>query len=1168
MKKSFFATLALTAAIASAQAQAPAPTQAPAQAPAKTQAQAPAQPKPAVADSLAKVTADSTAKSAPAAATTAPAKDSTVAAPTDSLASVQSAAVQDSATTAAVDSATVAAADSTVASDSAKVDSTVAAVPDTTTPPVSYLEGTEISGEIQGFIKADNSPYLVVEDLTVEPNTAVIIEPGVVFLFMPNTGIHSEGQFIVAGSRANTVIFRSASSSPKPGDWKGITITGETSSEIRNANIRDAVAGIAVENSNLSLQSTNVSNSLSRGLFARNSKVTVTDGSFENNKGAAIHADSYTELSVKQVNFSGNQVALYNSPMSITDVESSLLENNDYGILDMGNSFLAFSNSRISKNKTGASADEVLDKSIIESVSGNETEFNRDFKTVASLLPPNPEIPGVESRPLNQNDKIGDWLSQKSADEQKNDTTAKTWSIIGSVMLGVNYHNVTTLKNKTDSLIVVSGDSIKPGKHYENTFQVPGLGAEASAYLLMRSSDGKTIEFNTDLTADSWNHFSPNPVTLSYSDNHNYAVLGDFTKMDGDIYMSSLQLFGAGYRLSLLKNNANQPLFELDGFFGEARKPYLLGERHPYIYNNYIEEGEAQAQRIAYGAAFKWAPLRRFDAKFGFVYADDELKDPLLRDGSSKTNSTSEPLQQSMTLYADGNWLFYPGDIELRGQIAVGRSDTTDVVRERAINKVFTDAGLNVSSLSKMRELMNNEAKISSLNLNELEAIFGENTTLTRGQMRDSLRTLIREAKVVKGDYESDRDDSRVLGLNWGSQNFAIGASLYWNIYKTTISGSIKYVGEDFYSAGSANQLADTREFHGKIEQIITNFWTLNGGYELDIENAANGGETNLFGLGEGTRWGLFSDSDSKWAEEHELDKGRTKYIQNWRLGSSFKIGSNVNLDVGYNLEYRTQYRPYQLHGDYILEDGIYRDGWFAARKNRSTTEIVDKDRGDTTEVDSARWAEYMRLSSEEYLASKFQERIYRNTWKLDVSLQAFKTLFKVGGRWTVRTDDSKFYKDEPIDGINLADETWAKMGYYFGGANYFEHSYPLSATTKLKRIQNYVSVQPRFKTYKRDDMKESEITIDDEFEISFLNRFLIWGISGEFRYLTVDWEEEDVSMDESETDILASTNLRVNHTKRLYSEWYVGSALYLRPDNESSEYTDIFGGVRVNYQF
>lgn len=1153
MKKILFTTIALTAVIASAQATAPAKS-----------APAAAEPKSAVADTA--------AKAAPAQASAAvPVQDSSAVQPADTTANskAQEVAAPDSATVAPSDSAAVAVADSVAtATDSVSVapDSTVAAAAQDTTPVASYLEGTKLTGSIQGFLKAEESPYLVTEDLTVEPNTAVIIEPGVTFLFMPNTGIQVEGQFVVAGSRINTVIFRSASTNPKPGEWKGIYISGDASSEIRNASIRDAVTGIAIENSTLSLQSTSISNSLSRGLFARNSKISVTDGTFENNKGAAVHADSYTELTAKQLTFSGNQVALYSSPMSISDIESSTFEGNDYGILDMGNSFISFSNTQVTKNKTGASADDVLDKSILASVSGNETDFNKDYKAVASMLPANPEIPGVESRPLNMNDKIGDWLSQKSSEEERNDTTAKTWSIIGSVMLGGNYHYVQTLKNDSKASIIISGDTIKPGKHYDNTFQVPGFGAEASAYMLMRSSDGRSIEFRTDLTADSWNHFSPNPVTLSYTDNYNYAVLGDFTNMDGEIYMSSLQLFGAGYRLSLLKNNANEPLFELGGFFGEARKPYLIGDRHPYNYNNYIEDGEAQAQRLAYGASFKWAPLRRFDAKFGFVYANDEIKDPLLRDGSSKNFSTSEPLQQSMTLYADGNWLFYPGDIELRGQIAVGRSDTTDVVRERAINKVFTDAGLNVSSLSKMRELMNNEAKISSLNLNELEEIFGENTTLTRSEMRDSLRTLIREAKVMKSDYESDRDDDRVLGLNWGSQNFAIGASLYWNIYKTTISGNIKYVGEDFYSAGSANQLADTREFHGRIEQIVTDYWSLNGGYELDIENAANGGKTNLIGLGEGTRWGLFSDDDSKWTEEHELDNGRTKYIQNWKLGSTFKIGSNITLDLGYNLEYRTQYRPYQLHGDYILEDGIYRDGWFAARKNRSTTEIVDGN--DTMQVDSARWAEYMRLSSEEYLASKFQERIYRNSWKFDVSLQAFKTTFKAGGRWTVRTDDSKFYKDEPIDGINLSNETWAKMGYYFGGANYFEHAYPLSASTKLKRIQNYVSVQPRFKTYKRDDMTESEITIDDEFEISFLNRFLILGVSGEFRYLTVDWEEEDESMDESETDILGGLNLRVNHTKRLYSEWYTGTALYFRPDNESSEYTDIYGGVRVNYQF
>lgn len=61
--------------------------------------------------------------------------------------------------------------------------------------------------------------------------------------------------------------------------------------------------------------------------------------------------------------------------------------------------------------------------------------------------------------------------------------------------------------------------------------------------------------------------------------------------------------------------------------------------------------------------------------------------------------------------------------------------------------------------------------------------------------------------------------------------------------------------------------------------------------------------------------------------------------------------------------------------------------------------------------------------------------------------------------------------------------------------------------------------------------MTEREFTIDDEFEIPFRNRFLVLGISGEFRYLTTNWEENGVSEDETEMDVLGNLNLRVNHT-------------------------------------
>lgn len=725
---------------------------------------------------------------------------------------------------------------------------------------------------------------------------------------------------------------------------------------------------------------------------------------------------------------------------------------------------------------------------------------------------------------------------------------------------------MSTSKNDSDEDDVIGTDTIAPGSKYKNNFQVPGLAGMASAYLYMQSPEGKTIEFNTDMTVDSWNHFSPNPVTLRYSDIYNKVTLGDAQLTGGDIYMSGIPLFGADYTLSLLKNNANQPLFQLNGFFGEAKRSLVEGARHPTLYNDYIEDGELQAQRLAYGGFIKWAPLRRFDAKFGVIYASDELEDPLLRDGASSSWTTSDPMQKSLTMYADGNWLFFPGDIELNGQIAVGRADTSDVTRQRAINKVFEDANISTSAYSLLRRLMQNQNRINSLSDAELQSIFGDNSVLSRTKMRDSLRILISEAKAVQKEVEEDRDEDRVLGLNWGSQNFAIGASLNWNIFNTSVNGHIKYVGEDFYSAGSPDQLADTREFGGRIEQVIKKFWTLGVNYELNIENAAKGDKTNIFGLGEGTEWGLFSKDEGSWYDNNELSNDRTKYIQNAGLDNTFKVKDNLELFVAYNFEYKCQYRPFQLHGDYILEDGIYRDDWFDARKDRDTTVIVNN--GDSAYVDAERWAEYMSLANEPFLATRFQERLFKHTWELGATVRAFKSIFKINGRWTYRTDGSVFHRDSLIEDIDFSDATWGKLGYYFGGSDFFEQSYPITVTTTLPKLQNRFNITPRFKNYNRDDMSEFEISVEDEFEMPFKNKFFLLGINAQFRYMSTEWEEEDESFNETEVDVVTNVNFRVNHTSHLYSEWFAGTGLYFRPDNLSDEYKDIYFGVNVNYVF
>lgn len=1168
--KTLISTIALGSTLAFAQA---------------TQPAAPApvaeEPAPAVKEVPAAASADSSQAAATPAATPAPeattapeaspapAESSTAAAtPADSPQAATDSTASDSTMAAPEEQAAAPAAEPAVAKadSSATVNADSAAagfVADTTTPPPSLLSGTEISGNVHGFLKLDKSPYLVTENLTVAPNTSLIVEPGVVLYFKPGTGlVVNKGQLVIAGSKTSPVIMRSAFDRPKSGDWKGISITGDERAEIRHLQISDAEAAIAVENGSMDFQNSSVENTSVRGVFARNSEIKVSDCEFKGNR-VAVHISNYADGSIERSTFTKNEIGILNSKLASVSISSTEISDNELGLLSMDNSIVSLSNTKIEKNRLGVASAEVLAPEIIENVKGNELDMNNEAVAASSALPPNPEIPGVEQRPVRETDKIADIVSERAAAA---DTTAKRWTVIGNAMLGGTFHLVTTSKNETGKDYISNGDTIAPGKDYKNIFQVPGLAGRASAYLYMQSPDGKTIEFNTDLTVDSWNHFSPNPVSLRYADSYNNVALGDFQLVGGETYMANLPVFGADYTVSLLKNNANQPLFQLNGFFGEAKRSLVEGARHPYIYNDYIDDGELQAQRLASGGFIKWAPVRRFDAKFGLVYATDELEDPLLRDGASGNWTTSDPIQKSLTLYADGNWLFFPGDIELNGQIAVGRADTADVIRQRAINKVFAEEGISSASYNLLRKLMRNPNRIDQLTEAELLSIFGDNTTLRKGQMIEKLKTLIEKAKLVQTEEENDRDDGRVLGLNWGSQNFAIGASLNWNIYKTSINGHIKYVGEEFYSAGSPDQLSDTREFGGRIEQEILTFWDLGFEYQINVENAAKGDKTNIFGLGEGSEWGLFADDEGSWFDKHELDNDRTKYIHNIGLDNTFKINKDIDVTAAYNFEYKNQYRPFQLHGDYILEDGIYRDDWFDARKGRDSTAIDDN--GDTTYVDAERWGEYMSLATKPWIASRFKERLFKHTWNLGASLRALNSVFKVNGRWTYRTDGSVFERDSLIDGMELSNTTWDKLGYFFGGSDYFEQSYPMSVTTTLNILQNRFAVTPRFKSYNRDNMGEFEITVEDEFEMPFKNRFFVLTVNASFRYMNTDWEEEGKSFDETEIDVLSNANLRVNHNKKFYTEWFLGNALYYRPDNPSNEYNDFYVGVNAHYVF
>ncbi len=88
----------------------------------------------------------------------------------------------------------------------------------TLTPETVY---TQISGKISGELITAKSPYIVIQDIVVDSNLSILINPGVVIYFEDNTQFIIKGELKVLGKQNNKVLMLPLDED-KP--WKGIKI--------------------------------------------------------------------------------------------------------------------------------------------------------------------------------------------------------------------------------------------------------------------------------------------------------------------------------------------------------------------------------------------------------------------------------------------------------------------------------------------------------------------------------------------------------------------------------------------------------------------------------------------------------------------------------------------------------------------------------------------------------------------------------------------------------------------------------------------------------------------------------------------------------------------------------------------------------------------------------
>jgi hypothetical protein len=76
------------------------------------------------------------------------------------------------------------------------------------------------------------SPYTVTDDINVNGNATLTIEPGVVLLFDPDTllsiGYNSSAKLSAIGTAAAPITFTSSNTTPGAGDWVGVQLWGNT----------------------------------------------------------------------------------------------------------------------------------------------------------------------------------------------------------------------------------------------------------------------------------------------------------------------------------------------------------------------------------------------------------------------------------------------------------------------------------------------------------------------------------------------------------------------------------------------------------------------------------------------------------------------------------------------------------------------------------------------------------------------------------------------------------------------------------------------------------------------------------------------------------------------------------------------------------------------------
>lgn len=262
-----------------------------------------------------------------------------------------------------------------------------------------YVEGTITQDTDWTLV---DSPFIVSNNIIVNPDVTLTIEPGVEVRFGENFSITVNGRIIADGTDNRMIRFTSDNLNTSARDWGTILINGMQQSSITHGIIEYGTSGVTLESGSLSFQS-NLVRSNSDGTLVNGGSIIIENNEITNNTVSGINIAGDSQVTIENnvissngdgivlvanltgnVNISHNNIFL-NGQSGIflesgTYYNTAIIENNvslnNYGFRVATNSSTYITRNYISNNTIGI---------LYENGIGHEAHFNDVYNNTVGM---------------------------------------------------------------------------------------------------------------------------------------------------------------------------------------------------------------------------------------------------------------------------------------------------------------------------------------------------------------------------------------------------------------------------------------------------------------------------------------------------------------------------------------------------------------------------------------------------------------------------------------------------------------------------------------------------------------------------------------------------------------------------------------------------------------